>query len=121
MIITTYVIISLLVLISALSKAIMDTLSFHFSTSVFKNLGDWWNPDKSWQNKYNWFPKSKILTWLFSEPLVGFTDAWHFFGALQRISLFCCLFFTPIWWSIPIFYIGFALVFDLFYTHIFVS
>lgn len=119
--ITTYVILSILVIVSAISKAIMDTINFHHDASVFKNAGDWFNPLNSWKNKYNWFPNSKVLTWLISNPFVFITDAWHFFGMIQRMAIFSCLFFSPIWWSIPILYLLFTLVFSLFFIYIFVK
>ena len=113
----------ILVLVSSIAKAIMDTLQFHFSTSVFKNTGSWFNPSTSWQNKYNW-SKNKVITWLISNPLVALTDAWHFFGLIQRACLFGCLlsffFFPPThWWFVLILYAEFAIVFHVFFTWIF--
>ena len=50
--ITIFVIISILLFVSAISKAIQDTLQFHFETSIFsKAKGNWWNPKTSWKNK----------------------------------------------------------------------
>jgi len=113
------IIISILLVISAISKAIMDTLQFHFETSVFKKLGSWWNPNNSWMNKYTWFPKSKIMTWLISNPLVLITDAWHFFGFIRDFTMFACIpiitqnywlfFYYPLW----------AFTFHIFFTWIF--
>lgn len=55
MVIWQIVTISILLLISALAKSVMDKISFHFSTSVFKNVKNpqYWNPAISWKNKYN--------------------------------------------------------------------
>jgi hypothetical protein len=40
--------------IAAISIATMDTLSHHFSTSIFKNEDkQFWDPSISWTNKYN--------------------------------------------------------------------
>ena len=63
--------ISLLV-ISAISKAIQDKLQFHYHKSIFSKIKNqnWWNPELSWKNKWEWFPNSKILTWLIANPLV---------------------------------------------------
>jgi len=36
----------------------------------------WFNPSKSWTNK--WFGKSKIVDFIFSTVLVFVTDFWHF-------------------------------------------
>ena len=72
-------------------KSIMDTLMFHYEQSIFYKLnykyGSWLNPQVSWNNKYTWFPNSKILTWLFSNPFVFVTDAWHFFQMILLISI----------------------------------
>jgi hypothetical protein len=117
---SNYIIIGILVIIAAISKAICDIISFHYDSSVFKNLNqNWWNPLMSWKNKYEWFPKSISLTWLFSNPLVLFTDAWHFFGFLERIALFICLAFPITWYYIPVYYILFGLIFNLFFDKIF--
>ena len=51
--ITTTVIAYLLLIISGVSKAIMDKINFHYSESVFVTLnGLFWNPVYSWMNKY---------------------------------------------------------------------
>jgi hypothetical protein len=73
----------------------------------------------SWKNKWNWFPNSKILTWLIANPLVALTDAWHLFGLTRDFSIFLCI---PIisgnWWLILLYplYRG---VFHVFFTKIF--
>lgn len=116
-----YAIIFALIFVSGISKAIADTISFHHDKSVFKNAGNWFNPSLSWKNKYDWFPKSKFLTWIISNPLVFITDAWHFFGMIERVSIFSCLFFCFQWWIIPILYLWFTIVFHIFYTWIFIK
>lgn len=115
------IIICNLLAISAISKAIQDTLLFHFEKSAFKNLGSFWNLATSWENKYKWFPNSKILTWLISNPLVLVTDAWHLFGFVRDFSIFSCI---PVilhnYWlflAYPIY----RLVFHVFFTYIFVN
>lgn len=87
------VILSTLGTVSAISKAIQDKLQFHFDKSVFSKskLQQWWNPTLSWKNKHEWFPKSKFLTWIISNPLVSITDAWHLFGFLRDFSLFASI------------------------------
>ena len=114
-----YAILATLILIAGISKAISDKISFHHETSVFKNAGNWFNPSLSWKNKYNWFPKSKFLTWIISNPLVLITDAWHFFGFLERIAIFSCLFFQVQLWLVPVLYVWFTIVFHVFFTWIF--
>jgi len=76
-----------LLLISALSKAVCDTLQFRYSRSIFVNLPDrWWNPAISWRNKHEWSDRYLIRlslrTWL-----VTITDAWHLFQFLCYKSL----------------------------------
>ena len=108
----------LLVILSGISKAIMDTIQFHFDKSVFK--GEWFDPNKSWNNKYTW-SNNKFLSWLLQNPLVFLTDAWHFFGMIQRMSIFSILFFHITWWWVPILYVIFALTFHIFFTYIFIK
>jgi hypothetical protein len=80
----------ILLVLAGLFKAIMDTLNFHYESSIFAKydgkLGQWLNPEISWKNKYEWFPNSNIMTWLISGPLVFITDAWHF---SQMLFLSC--------------------------------
>lgn len=59
----------LTICVAAMLNATMDTLTHHFSTSIFAGLNDqWWNPAISWQNKYNYsFPWN----------IVQLSDAWH--------------------------------------------
>lgn len=67
----------ILVAIAGIAKAIMDTLQFHFSGSVFKNrVAQFWNPAISWENQHT--------TWL---PAF-LTDAWHLFQSIFLMSLF---------------------------------
>ena len=112
----------ILILVSGISKAIMDTLQFHFYTSIFKNKGNWWNPIDSSNNKYEWFKNSKVLTWLISNPFVLITDAWHLFQFIYSVSFAASFLisgiFFPIWVSLLV-YIGNRLVFHIFYTYFF--
>lgn len=67
-----------LVVLSALSKAVMDSISHGFSSSVFSNLNpNFWDPKVSWRNKYRF--NNYFLRLLFSTIFVMFTDAWHLF------------------------------------------
>jgi hypothetical protein len=71
----------------------MDTLSFHYSTSLFKDLDNqqFWDPSLSWTNKYEdpdhpedggeRFP-------LASTSLVFLTDGWHLFKFLTLSFLY---------------------------------
>jgi hypothetical protein len=80
-----YIIIAILIYLSGCANGIMDTLQFHYKGSIFEKLNEYfWNPAKSWVNKYKHlngelikplaakFPGS--ITWL-----VFTTDAWHLF------------------------------------------
>ena len=85
----TLLIIVLLIIIAAISKSVMDTVSFRFTESIFSNFKNqnWWNPSISWKNKYkNQDPKQGPKFFGSTTFLVFITDAWHFF---QMIMLSC--------------------------------
>lgn len=101
-------------------NAVMDTLQFHFDKSIFSSFSNsFWNPANSWKNKYNYSPK-----WLFSGPFVWITDGWHLAKFLMLICLvLAVVFYSPIitfWLDIVLFYLGFTIVFELFYSKIFI-
>lgn len=98
---------SIFMLLAALScNAVMDTLQFHYKGSVFASQGfaeQWWNPEVSWQNKWQGgdpdigerFPLS-------SSVLVFLTSGWHlfkalavFFVGLAVLAPFTKLFYLP--------------------------
>lgn len=72
-------------IIAGSAKAIMDTLQFHYHSSVFNRTGwaKYWNPQHSWRNKYkdtDWLePKFPLSTTV----LVWTTDAWHLFQMIR--------------------------------------
>lgn len=110
-----------LLIISAISKAIQDKLQFHYHKSIFSKIKNqnWWNPELSWKNKWEWFPNSKILTWLIANPLVALTDAWHLFGLIRDFSLFVTIpLISGNWWLILL-YPVYRGVFHVFFTKIF--
>lgn len=115
-----YLIISLLV-ISAISKAVMDTLNFHFDKSIFKKLNSKWlnSPEVTWENKYKWFPNSKFLTWVISNPLVFITDAWHLFGFFRDFLMYACIPILSGNYWVFLFYPIYRFIFHIFYTYIF--
>ena len=83
----------LLVIVSALSglsKAVRDTLTFHFYISIFSNVNkfnpQYWNPDVSYVNKNK--PKNKFIRLLTRTIFVPFTDILHLSMALKTFSLF---------------------------------
>lgn len=68
----------LLVIIASVAMACMDKVQHHWSVSVFRDMGPWWNPKESW--RYKWkngdpaqgerFPGSSTV-------FVFLTDFWH--------------------------------------------
>lgn len=112
--------------IAGICEAIMDTLQFHYSYSVFYSLRNrlFWDPSISWKNKYkngdplagSKFPGSTTI-------FVGLTDAWHFFKLLRNLAIFIgILFFTwycggvwlGVFWTI-LARIVFGITFTIFY------
>lgn len=71
--------------ISGASKAVCDTLMFHFEESVFFKLdGTWWNPLYSWTNKYRGKLKKNGPAFFGSTTFLAFiTDAWHLFDTMR--------------------------------------
>ena len=67
--------------LAVLCNVIMDEIHTHYSRFFAKiipaNWQGWWDPGRSWKNKY--ISNSKILTFIFSTTMVWLTDAWHFF------------------------------------------
>ena len=120
----------LLVLLSAIAKAIMDVIQFKYYDSIFKEGNSYfWNPSLSWFNKYkNLDPKQGPKFFLSTTILVWTTDAWHLF---QMIFLKCLVaghviltFGVSSWWVLwanLIAVIGFGLVFELFYSRVFIK
>ena len=87
--VTTIIIIAvILIFIAGISKAIIDTLNFHYSVSIFKNLNaQFWSPELSLRNKYKNGIKKRGPKFFGSTTfLVWTTDAWHLFGALYTVS-----------------------------------
>jgi hypothetical protein len=107
----------LFISLAGMFKAVADTLTHHFDTSVFKNRErKWWDPVISW--KY-----AKVLPWTKYK-----VDAWHVANSLQIICWCAAMAgMTYIlhrasfpWWAI---FIGsgllFNISFNLFYNKIF--
>lgn len=84
------IIVGLLAALSGVSKAVKDTISHHYSQSVFAQLDpQYWNPAESWKNKYqDWDAGQKEPRFLLATTwLVALTDAWHTFDSLHRLLL----------------------------------
>jgi len=88
------VIFLLLFFMSGMLNAIMDTLQFHFGSSIFSKPpfgSGFWDPKTSWKNKY----KERGDTWMVNlieklddGPFVFLTDGWHFMQMFWRVTLF---------------------------------
>jgi len=93
---------------AAACEAVMDTLQFHYTHSVFFHFQNkrFWNPEESWRNKYRnadplagpRFPGSTTI-------FVGLTDAWHMFKLLRNafavLASFVLLYaLIGVWWAL---------------------
>ena len=69
--------------------AIKDTLAFKFKSSIFRDLNpDYWNPSKSWRNKYKNRMAYQGPAFIGSTTFLSFlTDAWHLFQFLGNSFL----------------------------------
>jgi len=98
-------------------NAVMDTLTHHFTVSIFAGLNDqWWNPAISWTNKN---------TYSFPWNIVQISDAWHLFKLLMLITIIYTFVFTGrrvvvTWGRLIVYTILFGLAwngsFNLFYN-----
>lgn len=123
---------AMFLILAAACNACMDTLQFHYYTSVFNRSGQkdwmqWWNPEVSWKNKYiDGDPRHGK-----KKTIIFFTDAWHMFKSLMVVFLALSSYFM--WQSdfhitrMPFVDFGLYLiaygiiwntVFNLFYNHL---
>lgn len=112
--------------VAGIFKAIIDTLQFHFETSIFKNFNQkWWNPSISWKNKWkNGDPKQGERFLGSSTIFVSLTDAWHFF---QHLLIFCLILSIVTYSKLSclriidflIFYTVFTVTFEIFFSKVF--
>lgn len=94
--------------LASICEAVMDTLQFHYISSIFKNFENniFWDPEVSWRNKYKDGDPKKGPKFLFSDTLfVGITDAWHLFKLFRNLFIFLGVFFlllqfTTFWISV---------------------
>ena len=115
-----------LIAVSAICKAVQDTLAHHYSTSIFaKWNGDFWNPETSWQNKYqNGIPAHGPRFFGSTTFLVALTDGWHLAGLFRHASILAAvMLYEPFfgWWDYPGLYLIFTGVFSVFYSKVFRS
>jgi len=118
----------ILIILAGLFNAAMDILKNKYHNSIFKKYKNkqWIDPTISWKNKWkNENPIYGNKFFLSSTLFVFITDLWHLFKTLMIISI--CLsivFYNPIFkWYIDvfIFYLGFTLTFELFYSKILIK
>jgi len=116
----------ILIILAAIFKAVCDKIQFHFSTSIFKKLGLFWNPKESWRRKWKNGDKEQGETFFLSSTwLVGFTDAWHLFQSLQWTAIvLAVLLYQPITSSLIldffiIRFVFYPCFFHVFFTYIF--
>jgi hypothetical protein len=80
----------LFVAASSIAEAIMDKIQFHYDKSIYsqdKYKQTFWNPTKSWVNK--WKEDLKTERFLGSSTIFVFTtDAWHLFKFFRNTFLF---------------------------------
>ncbi len=84
----------LLIFISGVAKACMDTLQFHYYNSKFDNgkLNEFLNPQFSWKNKYKNGNKEEGEAFFGSTTIfVSFTDGWHLFQSIFLTTLFASI------------------------------
>lgn len=114
----------ILVIIAAVSNAVMDKIKSHHSHSVFKNLSDFWNPATSWRYKWADGSTTEERFWLSSTVLVFTTDAWHLAQFIMLKAFFILPFiYEPItnYWFIDfvILHTIFSGVFEICFTYVF--
>lgn len=127
----------ILMLIAGALNAVMDKISFHLSSSIFKNLNlRFWDVKQSWKNKWKW-PLEPYKSWYYlglyrprykenfaysSTFLVWATDAWHLAKALMLGCIMLgIVFYKPIFgWFIDavVYYCTFTVVFTYFYSYL---
>ena len=76
-------------ILAAMCNAVMDTIAFKYKRSIFNNLNQqYWNPAKSWRNKYKDKMVLKGPAFIGSTTVFSFlTDAWHLFQFLSNSFL----------------------------------
>jgi hypothetical protein len=79
---------------SAIAKAAMDKLNFHFYESIFSKLNHrFWNSEYSWQNKWRDGKPELGEDYPFSSTFFVFlTDGWHLMQFIFLNSLFIAFF-----------------------------
>ena len=113
------------IILAAIMKAVMDSLQFHYSASIFRFWNaDFWNPHYSWKNKYkHGNPKFGEKFFGSTTFFVFLTDGWHlaqFFFLNSMIAAIVT--YEPIfnvWLDFILLGIGFRVVFQIFFKDVF--
>jgi len=103
------------IILAAICNAVMDTLSFHFSSSIFsKKKPNFWDPNISWR---------------FAKKIGGYKlDAWHLFKSSMIVFLVISIIIYNIfpfpsiikwYFQVPILGVAWNLTFNLFFNKIF--
>jgi len=116
----TYVIVGIMLIVAGISKAVQDKILYHFYESRFKTMGTFWNPEKSWENKWKdgdpekgeRFPGSSTI-------FVSLTDAWHLFGMIKNFTLVSAIAVASNNYFFLLGYLVLVGSFHLFFTYIF--
>ena len=81
----------LLTVLGGICNSVMDTITYHYATSIFATLSNqqWWDPQLSWTNKWKNGDPEQGEAWLGSSTVfVWVTDAWHLFKSIFLSLLF---------------------------------
>lgn len=120
-------------ILAAICNAVMDVLAFKFKRSIFRKFNpNWWNPSKSWKNKYKGRNPNAGPAFVGSTTFLSFiTDAWHLFQFGMTSFIALSLVFTcqieiklNLWLILAVFAglkISWGVVFELFYGKLFRS
>lgn len=98
--------------LASVCNAVMDTLTHHFSQSIFRNRnGDFWNPNVSWQY-VNFLPYTRYRA-----------DAWHLLKSAMIIFICLAIVFADNLNIIDFVLLGtiWNIVFNLFYNHLLIT
>ena len=88
----------IILIVSAISKASLVKLNFHFYESIFAKLNHrFWNSEYSWQNKWRDGKPELGEDYPFSSTLFVFlTDGWHLMQFIFLNTIFLALFFVSL-------------------------
>lgn len=85
----------ILLVVAGLAMSIMWTLYFHFPISIFRDMGAWWNPEISSNNKYKDGDSTKGEKFILSTTLFAWTtDGFHFFQMIMLNAIFLSMSLT---------------------------